>query len=79
VLAPFHPEAVNGFFARVHWQLDGRLICGIVPVTVDPPGRPRLAEPAEAERICNYLQRITHEAGLPALQLWRRADMVEVS
>lgn len=79
VLAPFHPEAINVFFARVHWQADGSLVCGIVPITVDPPGRPRLAGPAEAERICKYLQRITHEAGLPALRLEHRADMVEVS
>jgi len=58
---------------------DGSLVCGIVPVTVDAPGRPRIATPEEAERICNYLQRITQEAGLPALRLQRGADMVEVS
>jgi poly-gamma-glutamate synthesis protein (capsule biosynthesis protein) len=79
VLAPFHPEAVNAFLARVHWQADGTLVCGIVPVTVDPPGRPRLANADEAQRICNYLQRITHEAGLRPLQLQQRTGMVEVS
>ncbi len=79
VLAPFHPEAVNAFLARVHWHADGSLVAGIVPVTVDPPGRPRLADPVEAERICDYLQRITCEAGLPPLTLTHRNDMVEVS
>lgn len=78
-LAPFHPEAVNAFLARVHWQADGRLLCGIVPVTVDPPGRPRLAEPLEAGRICDYLQRITRAAGLPPLQLEATPEMVKVS
>jgi poly-gamma-glutamate capsule biosynthesis protein CapA/YwtB (metallophosphatase superfamily) len=79
VLAPFHPEAINGFLARIRWQVDNSLIYGIVPVTVDAPGRPRLATTAEAERICNYLQHITHQAGLPALHLTHQADMVEVS
>jgi poly-gamma-glutamate capsule biosynthesis protein CapA/YwtB (metallophosphatase superfamily) len=78
VLAPFHPEAINAFLARVHWQADGSLVCGIVPVTVDPPGRPRIAEPAEAQRICDYLQRITRDAGLPPLRLVQRPDMVEI-
>jgi poly-gamma-glutamate synthesis protein (capsule biosynthesis protein) len=67
------------FFARIRWQVDNSLIYGIVPVTVDAPGRPRLATTAEAERICNYLQHITHQAGLPALHLTHQADMVEVS
>lgn len=79
VLAPFHPEAINGFFARVHWLATGSIVCGIVPVTVDAPGRPRLADPAEAERICNYLQRITREAGLPPLRLEATEEMVTVS
>jgi poly-gamma-glutamate synthesis protein (capsule biosynthesis protein) len=78
-LAPFHPEAVNAFLARALWHSDGSLACGIVPVMVDPPGRPRLAESHEAQTICDYLQRITQEAGLPALRLTAAADMVEVS
>ncbi len=78
-LAPFHPEAVNAFFARVHWQADGSVDCGIVPVTVDPPGRPRLADEVEAGRICDYLQRITRAAGLPPLQLEATPEMVKVS
>ncbi len=78
-LAPFHPEAVNAFLARALWRSDGQLVCGVVPVTVDPPGRPRLADAREAERVCEYLQRITQSAGLPALRFTAHADMVEVA
>jgi poly-gamma-glutamate capsule biosynthesis protein CapA/YwtB (metallophosphatase superfamily) len=78
-LAPFHPEAVNAFLARVLWNGDGTLAIGIVPVTVDPPGKPRLANAAESAAICDYLQRITQMAGLPALRFTARADMVEVA
>lgn len=78
-LAPFHPEAINAFLARMEWKADGSLVCGIVPVMVDAPGRPRLANASEATGICSYLQRITREAGLPPLRLTPRADMVEVN
>jgi poly-gamma-glutamate capsule biosynthesis protein CapA/YwtB (metallophosphatase superfamily) len=75
-LAPFHPDAVNTFLARLLWYEDGRLEAGIVPVHVEAPGRPRVADKAEAARICDYLQGITLQAGLPALVLTPRADMV---
>lgn len=78
-LAPFHPEAVNGFIARVLWNASGKLSVGIVPVTVEAPGKPRLADAHEALTICNYLQRITLMAGLPALRFEARTDMVELS
>jgi poly-gamma-glutamate capsule biosynthesis protein CapA/YwtB (metallophosphatase superfamily) len=68
-LAPFHPEAVNAFIARVVWHGDGTLEFGIEPVHVDPPGRPRLARAEERTRICNYIADITRAAGLPALSL----------
>lgn len=68
-LAPFHPQAVNAFIARLVWHADGRLDAGIEPVHVDAPGRPRLAQGSERRRICNYLADITRAAGLPALSL----------
>jgi poly-gamma-glutamate synthesis protein (capsule biosynthesis protein) len=68
-LAPFHPEAVNAFIARLVWLADGSLEFGIEPVHVDPPGRPRLASAVERSRICNYMTDITRAAGLPALTL----------
>ena len=77
-LAPFHPEAVNSFLARLLWHEDGRLEAGILPVHVEAPGRPRAADAGEAARICSYLQDITREAGLPALVLTPRNDMVSL-
>lgn len=76
VLAPFHPDAVHSFLARVCWQPDGTLECGIVPVIVEAPGRPRLAVGEEIDRGCNYLQQITVLAGFAPLTLTRRPDMV---
>jgi len=77
-LAPFHPEAVHAFMARLLWYPDGTLECGIVPVVVEAPGRPRLAVGDEVGRICEYLRRITAAAGLPPLALQPRADMVVI-
>ncbi|MGA0806497.1 MAG: CapA family protein [Pseudohongiellaceae bacterium] len=68
-LAPFHPDAVNAFIARLLWHADGRLEASIVPVHVDAPGRPRLAQGDECIRICNYVAGITRAAGLPGLSL----------
>ncbi|MCP5143632.1 MAG: CapA family protein [Gammaproteobacteria bacterium] len=77
-LAPFHPQAVNAFLARLVWHADGRLEVGVLPACVDAPGRPRLVTGAEAESVCQYLERITREAGLGQLTLQPRDDMVVV-
>jgi hypothetical protein len=43
-LAPFHPEAVHGMLARVLVE-EGRLTAvGFIPLFVEPPGRPTLAQ-----------------------------------
>lgn len=68
-LAPFHPEAVNAFMARLDWLPDGSLQAGIVPMHIDPPGRPRLADADESRRIRQYVADITVAAGLPALDM----------
>jgi poly-gamma-glutamate synthesis protein (capsule biosynthesis protein) len=68
-LAPFHPEAVNAMIGELHWHEDGRLEFGIVPVHVEPPGRPVLAEGVRAAEIRAYIKRITRDAGLPALEM----------
>ncbi len=70
-LAPFHPEAVNAFIGRVVWQ-DGELRAGILPVHVEPPGRPVLAEGERRREICRYVERITVAAGLPAIRIDER-------
>lgn len=78
-LAPFHPEAVNAFLARVLWHEDGRLEPGIVPVHVDPPGRPRLATIEEGQRIAAYVQAISARAGLGERHIEARNDMLVIS
>ena len=63
--APFHPEAVNAMLGRIVWRADGAIEAGIVPVHVEPPGRPVLADGDRAEEIADYVGRIGRMAGLP--------------
>ena len=66
-LAPFHPQAVNAMLGRVRVHDDGRLQTGFLPIHVDAPGRPRVADEAEAQSISRYIEDITREAGLPPI------------
>ena len=68
-LAPFHPEAVNAMLGWIDWHGDGRIEAGIVPVDVEPPGRPVLAAGARAGAIARYIEHITLAAGLPAIRI----------
>ncbi|WP_417318707.1 CapA family protein [Emcibacter sp.] len=78
-LAPFHPEAVNAFLGCVVWHRDGRLETGIIPLYVEPPGRPVIANREMSERICAYLKDITVRAGLPMINLEYREGVVFIS
>jgi poly-gamma-glutamate capsule biosynthesis protein CapA/YwtB (metallophosphatase superfamily) len=75
-LAPFHPQAVNAILGRLKWHEDGRIEAGFVPVHVEAPGRPVVAQPAEAAAVTAYMARITTDAGLKPLVFSARADMV---
>jgi poly-gamma-glutamate synthesis protein (capsule biosynthesis protein) len=66
-LAPFHPQAINAMLGRVRLSADGSLATGFTPLHVDPPGRPRPADAAEARRIIDYIEEITVAAGLAPL------------
>lgn len=66
-LAPFHPQAVNAMLGRVRLHDDGSMSCGFVPVHVEPPGRPALAQGESAARISDYISDITTQAGLAPL------------
>lgn len=66
-LAPFHPEAINAFLGKLLWHTDGRIEAGIIPVHVEPPGRPVLASGARAREIANYVAAITGAAGMPSI------------
>lgn len=70
-LAPFHPEAVNAVIGVVRVEADGGLRMGVIPVHVEPPGRPVCVNDARAEEVIAYLDRIGAMAGLPPRQ-WRR-------
>lgn len=66
-LAPFHPHAVNAMLGRVRLLEDGSLRCGFIPVRVDAPGRPRLANAQEVPGIVSYIEEITFAGGLPPI------------
>ena len=68
-LAPFHPEAVNAFAGRLRIDTTGAVEVGIVPVHVEPPGRPVLADSHAARRIADYVEQITVAAGLPPITI----------
>jgi poly-gamma-glutamate capsule biosynthesis protein CapA/YwtB (metallophosphatase superfamily) len=65
-LAPFHPDAINAMLGRVRIE-DDRMRVGFIPVHVEAPGRPLLATGERASRIKAYIERITTDAGLPAI------------
>jgi poly-gamma-glutamate capsule biosynthesis protein CapA/YwtB (metallophosphatase superfamily) len=78
-LAPFHPEAIHALLARVRLLDGGEIEAGFIPVYVEPPGRPVLAQGAAADRVIEYVRRITVEAGLPALKFVKGDAMVVVT
>lgn len=70
-LAPFHPQAVHGVLGVVFAGAAGSLSTGVVPVHVEPPGRPVCVTDERAADVIAYLDRIADQAGLPAHR-WRR-------
>jgi poly-gamma-glutamate capsule biosynthesis protein CapA/YwtB (metallophosphatase superfamily) len=68
-LAPFHPEAVNAMLGKLRWHADGRMEVFIVPVHIEPPGRPVLADEARAREIRDYISAITTAGGMNAIQI----------
>ena len=78
-LAPFHPEAVNAMLGRIRIDRTGAVHSGFTPVFVEPPGRPTLAHGALADRVIDYIDRITRDAGMPALTFTRTGDDVWLS
>jgi poly-gamma-glutamate synthesis protein (capsule biosynthesis protein) len=68
-LAPFHPEAVNAMLGGLRCFGDGRIEAFIVPVHVEPPGRPVLAAGARAGQIRAYISAITTAGGLPPVRI----------
>lgn len=69
IFAPFHPQAVNAMIGRLLWHPDGRIEAGILPVHIAAPGRPVLADEAQARAIAAYVEDITVAGGLPPIRL----------
>ncbi len=78
-LAPFHPQAKHAFMARILWYPDGRIETGVIPVYVDPPGRPRLAEGDEVDEVMAYLATINQAAGLGELTFQKHDNWVSLA
>jgi poly-gamma-glutamate capsule biosynthesis protein CapA/YwtB (metallophosphatase superfamily) len=78
-LAPFHPEAVNGMLAWVGFESCGPIEFGFIPIYVEAPGRPIVAQHATAAAVADYVEHITVEAGLPRLATRRHPGLVEVT
>ena len=78
-LAPFHPEAVNAMIGRLIWHADGRIEAGLIPVHVEAPGRPVLADASQAGSIACYIERITVASGLPPIRLVAADDAMVIA
>jgi poly-gamma-glutamate capsule biosynthesis protein CapA/YwtB (metallophosphatase superfamily) len=78
-LAPFHPEAVHSMLGLVRFHADGRLEQGFIPVYVEPPGRPVLAEGLRRGKVVEYILGITGRAGLPALSPQKSDEVIFVA
>jgi len=68
-LAPFHPEAKLAILGKLTLGARGTIDASVVPVYVEPPGRPVLAEGARAEQVCRYVERITLVGGMPPITI----------
>jgi poly-gamma-glutamate synthesis protein (capsule biosynthesis protein) len=73
MLAPFHPEAVNGMIGRLRWHEDGRMEAGFTPIWSEPPGRPIIPDAAGAQAIADYVDAVGRRVGLaplPSAMTW---------
>jgi poly-gamma-glutamate synthesis protein (capsule biosynthesis protein) len=68
-LAPFHPDAKLAMLGRLEILADRTLRASVVPVWVEPPGRPVMAGGERAREICRYLEDITSAGGLDAISI----------
>lgn len=75
-LAPFHPDAKRAFLGRIDIAADLSLSASIVPVWVEPPGRPVLAHGERASEVSRYLEAISVKAGLDPISI---SDIGQVS
>ena len=76
---PFHPEAKNAIIAFCEIDKTGLLRAGFIPCWITPNGKPEvLSRNERGEAVANYVEQITHKAGLKAKFNWH-GDRVIVS
>jgi poly-gamma-glutamate synthesis protein (capsule biosynthesis protein) len=67
-LAPFHPEAKLAMLGKLALG-EETVDAAIVPIFVEPPGRPVLAKGDRADEVRRYVERITLDGGMPAIAI----------
>jgi hypothetical protein len=75
-LAPFHPDAVHGALGFVILRGDGSVATGLVPLHVEPPGRPVCVCDQRAEAVIDYIEAISTRAELPRCEWVRRSPHI---
>jgi poly-gamma-glutamate synthesis protein (capsule biosynthesis protein) len=78
-LAPFHPEAKQSLLGRLAIKPDGSLRASVIPVWVEAPGRPVLADGDRADAVCRYLERITVAGGLDPITVDRAGNVARAA
>ncbi|HEX8969832.1 MAG TPA: CapA family protein [Chloroflexota bacterium] len=76
---PFHPESRLTMLARLTVHDDGHIAAGFLPCVINQRSQPEVVGRDDRGRqVLEYVQRISHEAGLNASLSWR-GDEVAVS
>ena len=70
-LAPFHPEAKHALFGTLEFGAAGAMTASIIPLWVEPPGRPVLAVGERRDEVFAYFESITGAADLPPVSVDR--------
>jgi poly-gamma-glutamate capsule biosynthesis protein CapA/YwtB (metallophosphatase superfamily) len=78
-LAPFHPDAKLAILGRLSFRKGEPAQASIIPVYVEPPGRPVLADAQRGERVRRYIEDITAAAGLPGIAIDEHGHVQEAA
>lgn len=75
-LAPFHPQAKHAMLGKVEYGPGGAVTASIIPVWVEPPGRPVLALGERRDDVFCYFEHITRAADLAPVRVDRSSGEV---
>jgi len=77
---PFHPDSRHTMIARCLFGADGSVSAGFIPCYIDDEARPRpLGREDGGQRVLDYVQRITGEAGFGTGFAWAADGTVAVT